>query len=278
MDTTLVLGGTGKTGRRVAERITAGGLPVRIGSRTGRPPFDWEDPATWPAALGDVGSVYLSYAPDLAFAGAADRVGAFADLAVRHGVRRIVLLSGRNEPEAQRAELAVQESGADWTVVRSSFFAQNFSEGFLVDAVLAGEVAFPAGDVAEPFVDAGDVADVAAAALAEDGHEGHVYEVTGARLLTFASAVEEIASATGREIRYRPVPAEEFASGLTAEGVPAEFVAELTALFTTVLDGRGSYLSDGVRTALGREPRDFADYARLTAATGVWGGTARRAS
>jgi uncharacterized protein YbjT (DUF2867 family) len=278
MDTTLVLGGTGKTGRRVAERITAGGLPVRIGSRSGRPPFDWEDPATWPAALGGVGSVYLSYAPDLAFARAADRVGALADLAVRHGVRRIVLLSGRNEPEAQRAELAVQESGADWTVVRSSFFAQNFSEGFLVDAVLAGEVAFPAGDVAEPFVDAGDVADVAAAALAEDGHEGHVYEVTGARLLTFASAVEEIASATRREIRYRPVPAEEFASGLTAEGVPAEFVAELTALFTTVLDGRGSYLSDGVRTALGREPRDFADYARLTAATGVWGGTARRAS
>lgn len=278
MRPTLVLGGTGKTGRRIVERLTNRGLPVRIGARSGRPAFHWEDPATWAPVLDGVGSAYVSYAPDLAFTGAADRVGALAELAVARGARRLVLLSGRNEPEAQRAERLVQDSGADWTVVRSSFFAQNFSEGFLVDAVLAGEVAFPAGDVGEPFVDADDVAEVAAAALTDDGHEGHVYEVTGARLLTFASAVEEIASATGREIRYRPVSAEEFASGLTAEGVPAEFVAELTALFTTVLDGRGSYLTDGVRTALGREPRDFADYARVTAATGVWSGTARRAS
>jgi uncharacterized protein YbjT (DUF2867 family) len=278
MGTTLVLGGTGKTGRRIVERLMADGLAVRVASRSGRPPFAWEDPATWSPVLHGVESVYLSYAPDLAFAGAADRVGALAELAVRQGTRRIVLLSGRNEPEAQRAERLVQASGADWTVIRSSFFAQNFSEGFLLDGVLAGEVAFPAGDVAEPFVDVDDLAEIAVAALTDDRHTDRLYEVTGPRLLTFAEAVAEIAEAAGRQVRYVPVSAEQFSLGLHAAGLPADFVTELSDLFTTVLDGRGTYLTDGVRQALGRPPRDFTDYARTAAATGVWGDVARRAS
>jgi uncharacterized protein YbjT (DUF2867 family) len=126
--------------------------------------------------------------------------------------------------------------------------------------------------VAEPFVDAEDIADVAVAALTENGHAGQVYEVTGPRLLTFAEAVREIAEAAGREVQFVPVTMEQYASALAEHGIPEEVVSLLAYLFTEVLDGRNAHLTDGVRRALGREPRDFADYARDTAATGVWAG------
>jgi len=269
---TLLLGGTGKTGRRVAERLTARGLPVRIGSRSGEPPFDWKDEATWAATLRDVQAAYVSYYPDLAIPGAVDAVRSFTDLAVENGVRRLVLLSGRGEEEAQRAEQVVQNSGAEWTILRSSWFSQNFSENYFLEPVLSGAVVLPAGNVGEPFIDADDIADVAVAALTENGHTSQLYELTGPRLLTFAEAVAEIATATGREIRYVQVSPEQYASALAEEGVPAEFVWLVNYLFTTVLDGRNAHLTDGVQRALGRQPRDFSDYARDTAATGIWGG------
>lgn len=268
--TTLVLGGTGKTGRRVAARLTSRGLPVRVGSRRGEPPFDWEERATWSSALRNAGSVYLSYYPDVAVPGAVDAIQAFTDLAVTHGVERLVLLSGRGEDEAQRAEAVVRVSGLDWTIVRSSWFSQNFSENFLLEPMLGGEVALPAGAVGEPFVDAGDIADVAVAALSEDGHAGQLYEVTGPRLLTFAGATDEISRATGRPIRYVEISPAQYASTLETAGVPADFVWLVTYLFTTVLDGRNASVTDGVRRALGREPRDFAAYARDAAASGIW--------
>lgn len=270
---TLVTGGTGKTGRRVVERLTARGLPVRIGSRSAHPPFDWEDQSTWGPALRNVDSVYLTYYPDLAVPGAIDAVRTLVDESVKHGVRHLVLLSGRGEEEAERAEDVVRASGLDWTILRCSWFSQNFSENYLLDPILGGEVILPAGDVPEPFVDADDIADVAVAAVTEDGHTGKLYELTGPRLLTFAQAIEEISGATGRDIRYVPVSAEEYAAALRAEGVPADFVWLVDYLFTTVLDGRNASLADGVQRALGREPRDFADYARATASTGVWDAT-----
>jgi uncharacterized protein YbjT (DUF2867 family) len=270
--TTLVIGGTGKTGRRVVRRLRDRGVPVRVGSRAGEPPFDWDDRATWAPALRGVASVYVTYHSDVAFPGAADVVGSFARLAVETGALRLVLLSGRNEEGALRSEQLVRESGADWTIVRSSFFAQNFSEGFFLDSVLAGEVPFPAGDVTEPFIDVDDIADVAAAALTDDRHIGQLYEVTGPRLMTFADAVAGIARAVGREIRYVQVSMERYAALLGDYDLPVEFVKLMTELFSDILDGRSSYLADGVQRALGRPPRDFADYARDAAASGVWAG------
>ena len=268
---TLILGGTGKTGRRVVERLERRGVPVRVGSRSGTPPFDWNDPTTWTPTLQGVASVYVTYYPDLAVPGAADTIRRFADLAVQSGVRRLVLLSGRGEPEAERSEAAVRASGANWTILRASWFSQNFSENYLLEPLLGGELALPAGNVAEPFVDADDIADVAAAALTEAGHEGQLYELTGPRLLTFAEAVAEIARAANRTLRYVPVSAAEYKTMLAAKGVPDEVVSLLSYLFSEVLDGRNAYLSDGVQRALGREPRDFTQYARDAAATGVWG-------
>jgi uncharacterized protein YbjT (DUF2867 family) len=268
-ETTLVLGGTSKTGRRVVEHLGARGLPVRVGSRSGEPPFDWEDRSTWATALEGAGSVYISHYLD-ALPGAAETVGSFAELAVANGVRRQVLVGGRGEPESERVEQAVRNSGAELTIVRSTWFAQNFSEGGFLDFVLAGEVTLPAGDTPEPFVDVDDIADVAVAALTEEGHEGELYEVTGPRLLTFEEAVDEIARAADREIRYVPVSMAEFESLLAEQEVPADFVWLLKYLFTEVLDGRNAHLTDGVQRALGREPKDFADFARDAAAAGAW--------
>lgn len=268
----LILGGTGKTGRRVAQRLAARGLPVRTGSRSGTPPFDWEDQSTWAPALEGMGSAYVSYYPDLAIPGAVGAVQAFTELALEHGVQRLVLLSGRGEEEAQRAEQVIQHSGADWTILRCSWFNQNFSENYLLEPILAGEVALPRGDVPEPFVDADDIADAAVAALTEDGHIGRLYELTGPRLLTFTEAVAEIATATGREIRFVSITIEQYAATLAELDLPADLVSLVIYLFREVLDGRNAHVTDGVRRALGREPRDFRDYARETAATGVWAG------
>ncbi len=266
----LVIGGTGKTGRRIVQRLEAGGHPARVGSRSGSPAFDWTDRQTWPDALREVRSIYLSYYPDLAIPGAVETVQAFIELALKNGIRRLVLLSGRGEEQAQRAERVLQTSGADWTILRCSWFAQNFSENFLMESVLDGEVVLPAGDIAEPFIDAEDIADVALAALTEDRHGGQLYELTGPRLLTFAEAVAEIARATGRKIRYTPISLEAYADSLAGLNLPHEFTWLLNYLFGTVLDGRNAHLSDGVRRALGRAPRDFSEYARETATSGVW--------
>jgi uncharacterized protein YbjT (DUF2867 family) len=275
---TLVLGGTGKTGRRVVQRLAVRGVPTRVGSRSGAPPFDWKDRSTWAPALEGVRSAYVSYYPDLALPGAIEAVGSFAELAVASGSRRLVLLAGRGEPEAERAEDAVRESGADLTILRSTWFAQNFSEDYWVEGIRSGELALPAGEVPEPFVDADDIADVAVAALTDDRHIGELYELTGPRLLSFADAVDEIAQAAGRDIRYVPISLDEFAAAAAAQDAPPELIELLTRLFGEVLDGRNARLTDGVRRALGREPRDFSDYARDAAAGGVWNPEATRAA
>ncbi|MEZ5592793.1 MAG: NAD(P)H-binding protein [Gammaproteobacteria bacterium] len=267
---TLVLGGTGKTGRRIAASLEAKGVPVRIGSRAALPSFDWNNEAGWDACLQDVEAVYINYAPDLAIPGATDSIQAFVDRAKRHGVARLVLLSGRGEAEAQACERIVQASGIEWTIVRASWFYQNFSEGAFVDMVLAGQITLPADDTPEPFVDVDDIADVAVAALTESGHAGEVYEVTGPRLMTFADVASELSRATARAITYVQIPHDAFIAGVTESGAPKEVAWLLDYLFATVLDGRNAQLSDGIQRALGRPPKDFTAYAREVAASGLW--------
>ncbi|SDI44847.1 Uncharacterized conserved protein YbjT, contains NAD(P)-binding and DUF2867 domains [Actinokineospora alba] len=262
----LVIGGTGKTGRRIVERLTERGVPVRVGSRSTTPTFDWNDESGWAAALEGVRAAYIAYQPDLAFPGAPEAITRVCELAKAAGVEKLVLLSGRGEEAAEVCERIVQAAGTKWTIVRCSWFNQNFSENFLLESVRAGEIALPAGDAVEPFVDADDIADVAVAALTEDGHDGQIYELTGPRLLSFHDAAAEISKATGQDVAYIPLTAEQYAAALREHGMPEEFVE----LFTQILDGRNAHLTDGVRRALGREPKDFADYARDAAASGVW--------
>ena len=266
----LVLGGTGKTGRRVAARLQESGIRIRIGSRSAIPAFDWHDESGWDSCLQGVSAVYVNYLPDLAIPGATDSIAAFVDKARAHGVHRLVLLSGRGEPEAQACERIVQESGLEWTIVRASWFNQNFSEGAFIQMVKCGQITLPAGAVGEPFVDVDDIADVATAALVDSNHVGVVYEVTGPRLLTFAEVAAELSSATGREICYQQIPQDSFVNSVRESGAPEDVVWIMDYLFATVLDGRNAHLTDGVQRALGRPPKDFSEYARHAAKTGIW--------
>lgn len=255
---TLVVGGLGKTGRRVAERLRAKGVPVRLGSRSSAPAFDWNDEKTWPRALDGVRASYVTYHPDIALPGAAQQVQRFATAAVRSGVEQLVLLSGRGEPQVLPAERAIVESGARYTVLRCAFFAQNFSEGAF--APVGDEIVFPAVSATEPFVDADDIADVAVAALTSERHDGRTYDLTGPRLLSFADAARELSRALGRNIRYVPVSFEAYAEAL-APYMPPDQVRFLIALFRDVLDGHNSHVSGDVERVLGRKARDFANYA-----------------
>jgi uncharacterized protein YbjT (DUF2867 family) len=266
----VVLGGMGKTGRRVFEKLQAKGVAVRALSRSTAPAFDWEKPDTWAAALQNADAVYAAFQPDLAVPGADEAIRALTEIAKASGVKKLVLLSGRGEPEAERAEQIALNSGLETTIVRAAWFNQNFSENFLLDGVLAGEVVLPVGDVREPFIDADDIADVAVAALTGDGHAGQVYDITGPRLMTFADALAEISAAAGREVRFTQVTPEQYSAMLAEFGLPQDVISLLNYLFTTIMDGRNESVTDGVQRALGRPAKDFADYARETAASGAW--------
>ena len=267
---TLVLGASGKTGRRITERLEARGIPTRAGSRSGSPAFDWAKPEDWDAVLDGVGSVYISYAPDLAVPGATDSIQQFVDKAVAKGVTRLVLLSGRGEAEAQACEKIVQASEVEWTIVRSSWFMQNFSEGEFLQMVLDGTIALPAADIPEPFIDVNDLADVAVAALTEAGHAYETYEVTGPSLFTFSELAGEISDASGRDVNFVQIPTEAFAQGVEESGIPEDIAWLLNYLFDSVLDGRNAYVGDGIQRALGREPSDFSAFAKRIAARGIW--------
>ncbi|WP_454814223.1 SDR family oxidoreductase [Labrys neptuniae] len=267
----LVLGGTGKTGRRVIEGLEKAGRALRLGSRKAQPAFDWERPEGWAAALDGIAAVYVAYQPDLALPGAVAAVSLFFAEAKAAGVGKIVLLSGRGEPEAQEAEEALQATDLDWTILRCSWFFQNFSESFFLDAIQAGEVVLPDTLAPEPFVDADDIAEIAVAAFADARHSRQLYEITGSEALTFEQAVAAIAEAAGRRIDYVPVSQQAYRAGLVEQGLPPEVIELVTYLFATVLDGRNEPIADGVERALSRPPSRFADYVARTAATGIWG-------
>lgn len=269
----LVVGATGKTGSRVTSKLEAQGLTVRRGSRGADIPFDWEAPATWAPALSGVSRAYVTYFPDLAFPGAVERLDAFTKAAAAGGLKHIVLLSGRGEHHAQLGEDVVRASGIPFTLVRAAWFAQNFSEGYLRDPILAGVLPMPGGEIAEPIIDIDDIADVVVAALTEERHVGELYEVTGPRLMTFAEMADALSSATGRVIRHLPITFEDFHANVASAG--GDYVADVfTAIARETLDGRNAHLADGVERALGRKPRDFSEFAAAAASRGAWSAVA----
>ncbi|MFE4668005.1 NmrA family transcriptional regulator [Streptomyces sp. NPDC056716] len=269
--TLVVTGASGRTGRRVAAAASGAGLTVRAASRARG--FDWNDRTTWADTLRGADAAYLAHPADVGAPEATLAVGLLAHEAVALGVRRLVLLSGRGEEQARPTEEALRESGADWTVVRSAWFMQNFSEGLLADQLRGGELVFPAGGVREPFVDLQDVADVVVTALTSgDTYVRTSLDVSGGQLLTWGEAVAEIAAVSGRDLAFRSPPMPEYGEALAGFGLPPEEVAFLLEVFEGLLDGRNAHLSEGIREVLGRAPRTFSEFVRESAAAGVWQG------
>ncbi|MEV8437450.1 NAD(P)H-binding protein [Actinosynnema sp. NPDC051121] len=272
----LVLGSTGKTGRRLVPLLRDKGLQVRAASRTGDVRFDWDDETTWGRALTGVGAVYVVDQQDKPGQWDAEgMIARFYDKAVDLGVTRIVALQARpagliGGKDLHAGTEAARASGVEWTVLRPCWFNQNFDEGVLLDSIRAGELPLPAGTGAEAFVDVADVAEVAAAALTEDGHSGRVYNLSGRVALTFAEAVDIIGHAIGREVKYVPVSQEDYEAELVEFGVPtdyARFIGELTA---RIDHGTSGAVTFTVEQVTGHQPIAFEDFVKDAASRGVW--------
>ncbi len=267
----LVIGGTGKTGSRVAKNLSLLGNEVRIAGRKTTPAFDWENPDTYDAVLKGMDRAYIVYYPDLAMPGSKDAIRTLTDKALKAGLDKVVLLSGKGEKEAEDCEQIVGESGLNYTIVRASWFNQNFSEGAFLEFILNGEIALPMPDAEIPFVDANDIADVVAKVILDDSYNGKTVTVTGPRKMTYKEAVEIMSAKIGKVIHYQPISLEEFKDGMKEAGLPDSYIWLFSYLFEEVLGNpENQVVSDDVQQILGREATDFSDYVANTLKTGVW--------
>ena len=266
----LIIGKNAKTGQRVDRRLQSLGYTTRAVSRSTSPAFDWEDPNTWSAALEGTESAYVTFYPDLAIPTAEQAIRDFVELAKVSGLRHVVMLSGRGEAGAERAEAVLEASGLDWNIVRANWFMQNFSESFMIEGILSGQLMLPASDIVEPFVDVDDIADVAVSALTRPELRNRLFEVSGPRALTFGQCAAEISEAVGYPVNYTQIPIEDFIQVLRVQGAPDEVIWLMRELFTVVFDGRNSSPTSGVEDALGRPATDFSEYVQKVVATGAW--------
>ncbi|WP_026922701.1 hypothetical protein [Glycomyces arizonensis] len=269
----LVVGATGKTGRRVVEGLRRLGERPRAASRSGAVRFDWYDPSGWRAALDGVDRVYIAppTVPDLA----AKQVAAFARLAVDNGVRKLVLLSGRSARAGSERMLALERAvrvpGAEGIVLRPSVFDQNFSEGNLRQSVIGGTIRLVAtGNAAVDFIDAADIADVAVALLTAEARHEPVYELSGPAAMSYVDAAALISKATGMDLRVVEVEPEAWAAAALAKGAPADAVDWSLEAADGVRAGFYATPFTGVQDVLGRAPVTFDAFVRAAAAAGAW--------
>ncbi|MGC6432181.1 MAG: SDR family oxidoreductase [Jejuia sp.] len=267
----LVIGGTGKTGRRVVEQLQNKGIEPRIGSRNASPSFDWDNKDTWVNALEGIERVYVTYYPDLAVPGAKEAIQSLTYLAKELGVKKMVLLSGKGETEAEACEKIVMNSGINYTIVRASWFNQNWSESFFLEPILSGEVALPMGDVLIPFVDANDIAEVATTVLLDDSYNGEIIEVTGPELITFKDIINMISKTSDRQLNFYDITLEQYVEGMKQMQIPGDVVWLIEYLFSHVLTNPNNQLVvHDIERVLGRKAKPFLEYAQETVKTGVW--------
>ena len=275
MTTILVLGATGKTGRRLTPLLSAVGHQVRRASRrpTADVRFDWADTASFGPAVEGVDGLYL-VGPDFV-EDPSEQVAQLLDLASSAGVGQVVALSSLGltfpgEPAdsgRRRTEDAITASGLRWTLLRPGGFMQNFSEGFLLPGVLEGTVRTATGNGSTAFVDTADIAAVAASALAHDHHAGRALALTGPEALTFDQAAAAIGRASGRPVAHQRIDDEEFTAMLAGVGAPEDYVAMLLRDQVAIRDGHAAEVSDDVEQVTGRPPVSFSAYTSATVET-----------
>jgi len=271
MENILVIGGTGKTGRRVVEQLKKKGIEPRIGSRNASPSFDWNNKDTWVSSLDGIKRMYVTYYPDLAVPGAKESIESLTYLAIELGVKKMVLLSGKGEKEAEACENIVINSGIDYTIVRASWFNQNWSESFFLEPIRSGEVALPMADVLIPFVDANDIAEVATKVLLNDNYNSEIIEVTGPELITFREIINIIAKTSNKKINFCEITIEHYIASMRQMQIPEDVVWLIEYLFTHVLaNPKNQLVVNDLERILGRKAKSFITYAEETAKTGAW--------
>ncbi len=264
----LVTGATGKTGSRIAQQLEARGAAVRRAGRSFEPVFDWSRPETYQAALQGCRASYICYYPDYAFPGTAKALNAFTDAATRAGVEHLVMLVGRGETHAINAETVVRRSGIPTTVLRSAWFAQNFSEGAMLEGVIDRVIAMPGGNVREPIIDLDDLCEVASRMLmAVPGDR--TLELTGPAALSFEEMTDILSRELNREITYQPISFDEFFDVLNSVA-DQDYARIVTDIAQETFDGRNEPVSSDVELILGRPATHFATFARRAFKAGAW--------
>jgi uncharacterized protein YbjT (DUF2867 family) len=276
--TALILGGTGRSGSLLAGKLARRGITPRTASRRGADVrFDWDDPATYADALAGVDRLYL-VTPVLRVR-YADQVAGFLDLAESAGVRHVTFLSTHNADQApQGIDIAAVEAdlaarpGITHSVLRPAWVMQNFTDDHL--PLVGGAITVPGGGGTEAFVDADDIAAVAAETLLEpDAHAGAQYTVTGPHALSFGEVADIIAAVSGRPVVHHDIDQEMWISGALAAGVPADYAVMLRWLTDAIISGHGATPTGDVEKVTGRSATSFREFADRNAH--VWTGEAK---
>jgi uncharacterized protein YbjT (DUF2867 family) len=269
--TILILGGTGRTGSRIAMSLTACGAVARTASRTGgEVTFDWDDLQTHRSALRGASRLYL--VPPTMRVRFADQIAALLDVAVDSGVDHVTLLSANGADRAPSVidlaaveKLVTERHELTHTILRPAWIMQNFTDDHLplVDDALI----VPSGGGAEAFVDADDVAAVAVQTLLEPtAHNGATYSLNGPAALTFEDVAAIIADVSGRPVKHVDIDQHVWVNGAISAGVPADYAQMLQWLTGTIIAGTGARPTDDIERILGRPATDFATFARRNAA------------
>lgn len=271
--TVWIEGATGKAGKRVVAALTAAGVPVRAASRhPGEPSgsvtpvrFDWYDESTWTPAVGDAAAVFLK-----GLDSDDDAAAIMTRFLAASSVSRVVLMSAvgvDRTPEAaprRAVELAVERSGKSWTILRPSWFLQNFDEDEWVFARALrerNELYAGSGESRVGFTDTRDLADAAVAVLTEDGHEGRGYTITGPDQLTFGEMAQLLAEVSGRPIRHVDATPSEHRAHFAKSGRPEAWVNHMLHLFELVRAGVFSPVTADFERLTGKKPRTPRQYA-----------------
>ena len=263
MATFLILGGTGKTGRRLGQALTSAGHVARLASRHSAVRFDWHDQSGWPEALRGADGLFI-----VGPGSATDWSPLLTDLlaaAAANGVARAVLLSARAveflpDGAVARAERALRAGPLPWTILRPAHFAQNFTEAMFASS--DGRILAPAGTGAEPFIDVQDIAEVAAAVLAGGTFDGMTLELSGPEAVSFTEAAAILAAVSGTPVRYADESEEDHVGRLRASGTPEGYIRWRMAMLGAIKRGDDAYLSDGVQQVLHRPPASFRAWAQ----------------
>ncbi|OKI02005.1 NAD(P)-dependent oxidoreductase [Streptomyces sp. CB02923] len=268
----LVTGATGTTGSRIVARLAALGCDVRAASRRATPQdgarpvrFDWYDPATHAEALRGTDRVHL--VPPVGDRDPAAVVLPFLDRARAAGVRRVVLLGSsaiaRGGPAVGQVHAVLPELFDEWAVLRPSWFMQNFSGGHAHARSIRedGVIATATGDGRVAFVDADDIAAVAAHALTDRTAPGTDLVITGPEALSYDAVAAVVTRVTGRPVTHLQLTHEQLRDRL-ATGIPGDFATLLADLDRSIAEGAEDRTTDTVERVTGRPPRGFLTYAQ----------------
>jgi uncharacterized protein YbjT (DUF2867 family) len=269
MATILVLGASGNTGSELARLLDAAGHTVRRATHRDAGPgqvhVDLVTGAGITAAVEGADGAFLLAPPghvnqDALLAPAIDAARA-------QGVGRVVLMTAMGadaDPAGplRLAERHLEASGLAWNVIRPNWFMQNFHTFWRQGIVEAGAIRLPTGRAKGSFIDARDIAAVAAALFERTDLADRAFDLTGGEALDHDEVAAILTATLGRPIRYDEVPPDALRGGLHAAGLPPAYVEGLLAILALFREGYAARVTDAVATITGRPPRTFEQYAR----------------